>query len=308
MNRIVGINYTSIALVLLVAVAGIGFLNTYRAQEISAALEADLAAARETILVLQEENSNLSEKLAQAQERYAEEKSELEAELARMTRLYEVVNRRDAYAAEKVVYLTFDDGPSAQVTDDILDILDYYGIKATFFVIGYKALNNPEVVKRIHAAGHAIGNHTYSHDYGSIYRNLDTFSADFHEAQEAIYSVIGEYPRLYRYAGGSLTARNYAGRSSRAEFDQYLWQHGVQFFDWNVDSGDASTGTVTVDSIIVRTLSQVRNRQKVIILMHDYRFRQTTAEALPTIIETLLERGYEFAPLTPTGYTAQHSN
>lgn len=305
-NRTVARNFMPIALAFLLAVAGVSSYNTFLTQVVTAALDAELASAKETVAVLQEENRELTEKLTQVQERHAEEMSELEAELERVTRLKEVFQQRDAYATEQIIYLTFDDGPSAQVTDEILDILDYYEIKATFFVIGTKCLTHPEVVKRIHVAGHAIGNHTYNHDYKNIYRNLETFTADFHAAQEAIYSIIGEYPQLYRYAGGSITARNYAGRSSQAQFDEYLWQQGVQYFDWNIDSGDARNGTVTMDSIIGQTIFQLRNRQKAIILMHDYRYRQTTAQALPTIIETLLERGYKFETLSPTGFTAQH--
>ena len=207
---------------------------------------------------------------------------------------------------QKVVYLTFDDGPSANVTNDILDVLDHYGIKATFFVIGSRALAYPEVVQRAHAAGHAIGNHTYNHNYKSIYRSLDTFTKDFLAAQEAIFSVIGEYPKLYRYAGGSRTARNYAGRSTQAKFDRYLGQQGIQFFDWNIDSGDSKGGEVTVDSITGQVFRQLKNRGKAIILMHDFKYRQTTAKALSGIIEALLEKGYVFFPLSPEGFTVHH--
>jgi len=302
-------DFMPIALVLLLAVAGLNSYSTYMAQVAMESLEEDLASAEQTILALQEENRILEEKLIQVQEGYEGELTELGAELERVTRLNEVLQQRDAYSSEQVIYLTFDDGPSANVTGKILDILDYYEIKATFFVIGARCLTQPELIKRIHASGHAIGNHTYNHDHKNIYRNIDTFTSDFHATQEAIHSIIGEYPRLYRYAGGSLTSRNHAGRTSQAQFNQYLWQQGMQYFDWNIDSGDARGGTtVTVDSIIGNTINQLRNRQKAIVLMHDFKYRQSTVEALPTIIETLLERGYKFESLSPTGYTVHHSN
>ena len=253
-----------------------------------------------------EENNQQAEKLVKVQEDFARGVSQLKAELEQMPGLKKDYQGLDDCATEKVIYLTFDDGPSASVTNDILDVLDHYGIKATFFVIGARALAYPEVVRRIHAAGHAIGNHTYNHNYKSIYRNLDTFTKDFQAAQEAVFSVIGEYPQLYRYAGGSLTARNYAGRATRKHFDQYLWQQGVQYFDWNIDSGDARGGKVTVDSITGQTIRQLKNRQKAIILMHDFKYRQSTAKALPGIIETLLEKGYVFSTLSPSGFTVQH--
>lgn len=285
---------------------GINTVNIFTAHFHTSKLETELSAAKEANFLLQEENRLQAEKLNQVQEEFAREVSEHKAELARMTKLKEILERRENYATDKIIYLTFDDGPSANVTNEILDVLDYYGVKATFFVIGARALTHPEVVKRIHAAGHAIGNHTYNHNYKSIYRNLDAFTKDFQAAQEAIFSIIAEYPKLYRYAGGSLTARNYAGRSTRDQFDQYLWQQGIQYFDWNIDSGDAKGGNVTIDSITGRTIMQLRNRQRAIVLMHDFKYRQSTAKALPGIIETLLEKGYIFSPLSPTDFTVHH--
>lgn len=303
----IGVKYAApVTLGLLMVIVGIIALNMHATQLLISKLETELSTAKEVNIILQEENNMQAEKLNQKQEDFAKELSELEAELERVTRLKGVLERRDAYATEKIIYLTFDDGPSVNVTNEILDVLEDYGIKATFFVIGSRCHTHPEVLQRIHAAGHAIGNHTYSHDYKSIYRNLDTFVRDFQTAQEAIFSITGEYPTLYRYAGGSLTARNYAGRLARAQFDQYLWEQGVQFFDWNIDSWDAKGGKVTVDSITKQAIMQLRNRQRAIILMHDFKYRHSTAQALPTIIETLLERGYEFSVLSATGYTVQH--
>jgi peptidoglycan/xylan/chitin deacetylase (PgdA/CDA1 family) len=290
-----------VALVLLLAFIGFNAISVYTSDFF---LEPRLPADKE-VNILTEVNNQQAKKQKKGQEDFAREVSALKAELEQMPGLKKTYAGLDS-DPEKVIYLTFDDGPSASVTNDILDVLDYYGIKATFFVIGARALAYPEVVRRIHAAGHAIGNHTYNHNYKSIYRNLDTFTKDFQAAQEAIFSVTGEYPRLYRYAGGSLTARNYAGRSTRKQFDQYLWQQGIQYFDWNIDSGDARGGKVTVDSITGQTIRQLKTRQKAIILMHDFKYRQSTAKALPGIIETLLEKGYVFSTLSPSGYTVQH--
>lgn len=267
-----------------------------------------LTVMAENLSSSEQEKQLLAEELMAQIEQYATDKEALEHEIERLTALYELYKSRELYAKEKVAYLTFDDGPSANITTQVLDILKFYDIKATFFLVGNKCSEYPEVVKRIYQEGHAIGNHSTSHDYYTIYRNLDSFVADFMQTQEIIYSITGEYPTLYRYAGGSLTARNLAGSATQKQFDDYLWGRGVQYFDWNIDSGDASNGVVTVESIIGKTIYKLQNRQRAIILMHDTKYRQTTVDALPTIIETLLEQGYKFSPLQALQFTVQHLN
>lgn len=111
------------------------------------------------------------------------------AEIERIAR--EKAKKEEFDKNRKIAYLTFDDGPSSQSTDAILDILGEYNIKATFFVVGKMVVNYPEVLQRTLEEGHAIGNHSYSHDYGYIYHSGKNFMRDINLADEAIKNALG---------------------------------------------------------------------------------------------------------------------
>lgn len=230
---------------------------------------------------------------------------ETNEDLDRVSMLYKTYRKQHDENSDKVIYLTFDDGPSENVTKEILDILKNYDIKATFFVTGKSAQANPEILKRTFSEGHAIGNHSHTHIYNSIYSSIENFAADFVIAQTIIESIIDYSPDLYRFPGGSVTARNIGGNSFN-EFTNYLWDQGVQYFDWNIDSGDASADFVPVKTIEGQSIFQLRNKPEAIVLMHDTNSKATTVKALPRIIETYIEKGYRFDVLTATGFTVQH--
>lgn len=196
----------------------------------------------------------------------------------------------------KTVYLTFDDGPSP-VTTTILDILDQYEIKATFFVQG-SALNwneNIEILKRIHEEGHAIGAHTDTHVYNEVYASATSFLRDFYAVWDKIYQITGEKTPLYRFPGGSINAYN---KHVIEEIVEILDDRGFVYYDWNVSSEDSIGANTTVSNIIYNaTLS--RNYNKAIVLMHDASSKVNTATALPEIIEHYKNQGYTFAVLTP---------
>ncbi|GAB6108780.1 polysaccharide deacetylase family protein [Fusibacter bizertensis] len=215
------------------------------------------------------------------------------------------LNNQIASLTDKVVYLTFDDGPSKETTLEILKVLNKYSVKATFFVIGRNVVKNPTVLKEIRDQGHAIGNHSFSHNYTMIYKDEDSFWTDYNKCQDAIYAVTGEYPELFRFPGGSNTATNFRGDDFVSQLRINLLNQGVQFFDWNIESGDASTNYAEVGTIKSNAYTQISKKKYAIVLFHDSDNKKSTVEALPEIIEYYLTLGYRFDVLTPSGFTTQ---
>ena len=239
----------------------------------------------------QKEYNTLQKKLdkleLELQERKeAEEKEQKTLALDAYYDLKRFKNRDDS----KIVYLTFDDGPS-YMTPKILDILDRYQVKATFFVKYTEYKDFVPYYKEIVNGGHAIGVHTASHDYNKIYGSLDDFMADFDKIYNWIYQHTGVYTTLYRFPGGSLNAQK---RGILSEAKSFLRERGVMYYDWNVENGDG--GTVTAEEAYFKVIDNIREKSHPIILMHD--MKNVTVEALPSIIEQLLEWGYTFEPLT----------
>lgn len=193
---------------------------------------------------------------------------------------------------KKVAYLTFDDGPSENNTPEILNILDKYNVKATFFVVGSMASKYPDLVKLEYEKGHAIGNHTYSHNYKYIYSNVNAFIDDVNKDDEVLKSIIGtKYDsKLVRFPGGSFGVK-------MKPFRDALIKAGYHYVDWNDLTGDAEGKNVSVDKLLSNLKKYTENEEHVVILMHDAPDKTTTAEALPMVIEYLKSLGYSFAKL-----------
>ena len=100
---------------------------------------------------------------------------------------------------QKTVYLTFDDGPIPEVTPRVLEILDRYQVKATFFIVGYEGKANKKLLKRIVKDGHTIAIHTYTHDYRKIYSSKKAFLSDFHKTEKLIVDTTGVKPHYFRF-------------------------------------------------------------------------------------------------------------
>lgn len=192
----------------------------------------------------------------------------------------------------KVAYLTFDDGPSSTVTPQILDILAKYDIKATFFVVGKYAEKYPHILKRIHDEGHVIGNHTYSHNYNYIYKNVSNFVKELDATKEVFKNILGEdfETDLIRFPGGSFEAW-------KTSFRKQVTELGYRYVDWNSLNGDAEGHNLSKERLIERFKSTYKKQNNLVILMHDTDEKYTTPEALPAIIEFLIEEGYEFSTL-----------
>ena len=184
------------------------------------------------------------------------------------------------------VYLTFDDGPSIY-TNDILDILDSYHVKATFFVVGKEGSSAEEALQRIVDEGHTLGMHSYSHAYKELYESMDNFTEDFEQIRDYIYQATGVESVCYRFPGGS---SNTVSEIDMQEFIDYLDSQGVEYYDWNVSSGDGGSVQLSTDMLLENCTKDIDTRDTSIILLHDSKEKPTTVEALPAIIENILAR------------------
>ena len=179
------------------------------------------------------------------------------------------------------VYLTFDDGPSSN-TDNILDILDTYGVKATFFVTGKEGAKAEASYRRIVEEGHTLGMHSYTHDYSVIYASEEAFMEDMEKLQRYLYDVTGVQSTYIRFPGGS---SNKVSDVDMRLLITDVHEAGMEYFDWNVSSQDASSKPLTKEEILDNCLNSIERFQNCIILMHDAGSKDSTVEALPELIE-----------------------
>ncbi len=208
----------------------------------------------------------------------------------------------DGADGKKVVYLTFDDGPSETVTPQILDVLKAENVHATFFLIGKyidKDQASKDLVKREFDEGNAIGNHTYSHDYNYLYPNgkinLDHCMSDFEKTNQSLKSILGQdfSTRAVRFPGGQMSWDKQDPSGTKA-MDDALHDKDMHQIDWNALSGDAEGAPKNSEQLKQELIKTVAGRQKAIILMHDTYGKEQTAKALPGIIDYLKAQGYEF--------------
>ena len=212
-------------------------------------------------------------------------------------------NKKKADDGEKLkVYLTFDDGPSTN-TQQILDILKQYNVKATFFVIGKTDDLSKEMYKKIVEEGHTLGMHSYSHKYSVIYDSMSAFEQDFNQIHDYLKEVTGVDCQYYRFPGGS---SNQVSNSDMREFIRYLNDRGITYYDWNVSSGDATSQAYTADELIQNVMGDVTKYKTSVVLMHDSAVKPATVEALPALIEQLQGIGAEILPIDENTATVHH--
>lgn len=202
---------------------------------------------------------------------------------------------------EKTIYLTFDDGPGPD-TEALLDLLERYGAKATFFVTdsGYNSVMG-EIVRR----GHSIGIHTVSHNYAEIYASPEKYFEDVFAMQDIIYQNTGVMTTLLRFPGGSsnmVSVGSYQGIMS--VLTEAVQDAGFQYFDWNVDSGDASDAK-KAETVAQNVIDGIGQKQVALVLQHD--IHNYSVEAVETILQWGLENGYVFRPLTNNSPGFHHS-
>ena len=235
-------------------------------------------------------------KKQEEEERLRKEEEERIAHEAKMPKLTDVgrANFENIYnSEEKVVYLTFDDGPS-NVTHQILDTLKENDIKATFFVLGTSVKTFPETTKRLFDEGHFIANHGYSHIYSSIYSSKEAVLDEYNKCNDAVREALGEpeyNSHLFRFPGG-LPGGKYA--DLKLEAKELLNENGILNIDWNALSGDAEKQNPTPEYLMDRIKTTTEGKNSVVILMHDAEAKKVTADLLPEIISYFKEQGYSF--------------
>ena len=205
---------------------------------------------------------------------------------------------------EKTLYLTFDDGPSAN-TEKILDILDKYGAKATFFVTGHEPEYRP-MIAEAYRRGNTIGMHSFTHDYATIYQSEDAFFDDLSQVADVVKEQIGYVPYLIRFPGGvsNTVSESYCPGIMTA-LDADVQARGYQYYDWNVSSNDAAGNTVPTDQIVQASCSY-GSYTNVILLCHDSGTKTTTVEALPQIIEYYQSQGFTCKPIDRSTVVVHH--
>ena len=191
------------------------------------------------------------------------------------------------------VYLTFEDGPSEN-TEAILDILDQYQVKATFFVVGKTDEESQALYKRIVEDGHTLGMHSYSNKYSTIYESKEAFESDFTQLRDYLYELTGVESHYYRFPGGS---SNQISNVDMAEFIQYLDSQNVVYYDWNVSSGDATSQAYSSEDIVANVTSNVVKYKTSVVLLHDADDKSTTVEALAPLIEALQAMNAQILPI-----------
>ena len=238
-----------------------------------------------------EENEGENEKVEETQE--IQEETTIPANPVysedakyRMSKIYKEGN------VEKIAYLTFDDGPSSNITPQILQILKDEGIRATFFVLGSRVELYPELVKQEYEAGHYIANHGYSHEYKSVYSSPNAVLDEYNHTETLIRQAIGNdgySSHLFRFPGGS------TGKylDVKKEAIKLLEENNIAYINWNALTNDA-VGHPTAESIVNDLKSTASGKNKIVVLMHDTGSKQLTADTLPEIISYLRDEGYEF--------------
>lgn len=201
-----------------------------------------------------------------------------------------IVRGIDYYFHPKTMYLTFDDGPSEENTEKVLDILKERGIQATFFLVGENVEKNPEIARRIVAEGHTIGIHSNTHDYTAIYADVDSFVEDFEEAHQIIYEVTGVDAKLFRFPGGSVNDYN---TEISDDIIAKMTELGYIYYDWNASLGDAAPET-TPEGLIANGVSTTLGRKNVVMLAHDVVYN--TGACLEELLDSLPE--YEMKALS----------
>ena len=203
---------------------------------------------------------------------------------------------------EKIVFLTFDDGTSTTNTPKVLDILKKEGVKATFFITGqnveYGGEKARDLIKQEFNEGHAIANHSYTHDVKKLYPNrvldIDAFKEDFEKNDKMLKEVLGKYfsTRVIRCPGG------YGSWKGMEPLDEYLDENKMISIDWTSLNADAEGKKKNAKELANYAIKTSEGKEMVVLLMHDTYGKEETVKALPAIIKYFKDNGYEFKTLS----------
>ncbi|GIM27441.1 polysaccharide deacetylase [Clostridium polyendosporum] len=204
---------------------------------------------------------------------------------------YKCFSLTEEARTEKIVYLTFDDGPSEIITREILDILKEYNVNATFFLIGKMIKGQEQDLRRMVDEGHSLGLHTYSHERNKIYRSNQSFIDEMILTQQIIYEVTGFKTNILRFPFGS----NNGSYKLSASMVNNLHNSELKIYDWNVDSTDGLNPKIE-PSMIAKRAQSIKN--PAVILLHCGAVNKNTVKALPSIIEYYKKNDYKFKVIT----------
>lgn len=195
---------------------------------------------------------------------------------------------------QKIVYLTFDDGPSFSNTDSILDVLCRNKVKATFCVVGENVILNKGTTNRLNDLGMGIIPHCNCHEYKTLYYSLESYMEDLKKCEENINRTIGEKRnyKMVRLPGGS--ANTVCERYIMDKIKNKIKNDNMYYIDWNLDCGDAMAAIVNRSTIENNILANAGKKQIEVVLMHDLENKKTTTEALQNIINKYKDLGYQF--------------
>lgn len=202
------------------------------------------------------------------------------------------LNSKKAYSInlennEKVIYITFDDGPGGKVTKEVLDILKKENIHATFFVIGSQVKGQEDIVLRMKDEGHSIGLHSFSHDRNKLYSCSENFLKEMIKCQDILYEVTNEKYTILRFPFGC----NNSTYKLKKDLVDSLHNNNYKIFDWTLDSGDGKNYKSSPQTLIKNSCKLQEN---IVLLMHCSFINENSAKALPSIIKFYKDNGYEF--------------
>ncbi len=202
----------------------------------------------------------------------------------------------------KVVYLSFDDGPGPY-TQQLLDILDKYNVKVTFFVTN-QFPDYQNMIGEAHRRGHTIAMHTYSHDFDRLYADETAYYNDLNQIKAICESQTGVSPTIIRFPGGTsnTTSKKYCPGIMTA-LTQSVPANGYQYCDWNVDSMDAG-GAQSASTVANNVISGIAKYQNSFVLQHDT--KKYSVEAVEEIICWGLANGYTFMPMDANSPMVHH--
>ena len=233
------------------------------------------------------------EKNSEVSNEKASNKANEESDKKDVHKSNEIVEEEKAVAInnKKIIYLTFDDGPSSKVTNNVLDILKENKVKATFFLIGNQIKGREAVVKRIYNEGNSIGLHSYTHNYDKIYNDEDDFIEEMIDCRNEINKVVGIKPNIIRFPGGS-------HKRLSNSFLKKLHNRNFKVYDWNLENSDGLKPKTSPCELYEKAINGSEKKDKIILLLHCTDNHQNTCKALPKIIEYYKSKEYEFRVVT----------
>lgn len=197
---------------------------------------------------------------------------------------------------EKVIYLTFDDGPTKKNTPKVLEILKREDVLATFFLIGSNVEKYPELACKLKEENMAIGAHTYSHVTGDIYKSAYKYKADLKKCIKIIEDVTGEEPiNITRMPGGS--TNKISSPYIKKEIKNVIACLDLDYIDWNVSGEDAIGRNIPSSVILKNIMKDSKDKDVIVLLLHDAYYNSTTVEILPKVIKHFKKEGYTFKTL-----------